>query len=40
MWRRGNAVLAAWMFRDTGPAFDYEAAARAYAGALDQQAAE
>jgi hypothetical protein len=39
MWRRGNAVLAAWMFRDTGSAFDY-AAARAYAEALDQQAAD
>lgn len=38
MWRRGNAVLAAWMFRDTGSAFDYDAAARAYADELDERA--
>ena len=38
MWRRGNAVLAAWMFLDTGSAFDYDAAARAYADELDKRA--
>jgi hypothetical protein len=39
MWRRGNAVLAVWMVRTTGSAFDYDAAARAYADQLDQRAA-
>ena len=38
MWRRGNAVLAAWMFLDTGSAFDYDAAARAYADELEKLA--
>jgi hypothetical protein len=37
-WRRGNLVLAAFMFRGTGPAFDYVAAARTYAHALDERA--
>jgi hypothetical protein len=38
MWRRGNLVLSAWMLRGSGPAFDYEAAARAYADKLDERA--
>jgi hypothetical protein len=38
MWRRGNLVLSAWMFRGSGPSFDYEAAARAYADKLDERA--
>jgi hypothetical protein len=38
MWRRGDVVLYAWMFRDRGSSFDYEAAARGYADELDQRA--
>ena len=38
MWRRGDVVLYAWMFRDRGSSFDYDAAARAYADQLDQRA--
>jgi hypothetical protein len=38
MWRRGNLLLAAWINRATGPFFDYDAAARAYADKLDGQA--
>jgi hypothetical protein len=38
IWRRGNVVLFADMFRDRGSSFDYDAAARAFAGALDQRA--
>ena len=40
IWRRGDVVLEAWMFRDLGPSFDYDAAGRAYADALDQHAAD
>jgi hypothetical protein len=40
MWRRGNVVFSAWMFQDVGTAFDFDAAARAYADELDQQAAD
>jgi hypothetical protein len=39
MWRRENVVLAASILRGGGPIFDYDAAARAYADELDQQAA-
>jgi hypothetical protein len=38
MWRRGDVVLYAWMFRDRGSSFDHEAAARGYADELDQRA--
>jgi hypothetical protein len=38
IWRRGDVVLFAWMFRDRGSPFDYDAAARAYADELDQRA--
>jgi hypothetical protein len=39
MWRRGNVVLSAGILRGGGRLFDYDAAARAYAEALDRQAA-
>jgi hypothetical protein len=39
MWRRGNVVLSAGILRGAGRTFDYDAATRAYAEALDQQAA-
>jgi hypothetical protein len=38
IWRRGDVVLFAWMFRDRGSSFDYDAAARAYADQLDERA--
>jgi hypothetical protein len=38
IWRRGDVVFFAYMFRDRGSSFDYDAAARAYADALDQRA--
>jgi hypothetical protein len=37
-WRSGNLVLSAWAFRGGGAAFDYDAAARAYADKLDERA--
>jgi hypothetical protein len=37
-WRRENLILSVALFRSTGPAFDYESAARAYAHQLDEQA--
>jgi hypothetical protein len=38
MWRRGNVVFAAWIFRVSARAFDYDRAAREYADKLDERA--
>jgi hypothetical protein len=37
-WRRENLILSVALFRSSGPAFDYERAARAYAHELDDRA--
>lgn len=37
IWRRGNLVVDAWVLRATGPFFDFGAAARVFADALDEQ---
>lgn len=39
-WRRKNLILSAALYRSSGPAFDYERAARAYANELDERAAQ
>jgi len=37
-WRRDNLILTVSVFQSSGPAFDYAAAARAYANELDDRA--
>jgi hypothetical protein len=37
-WRRGNLVLSASIFRGSDHAFDFVAAARAYARQIDERA--
>jgi hypothetical protein len=39
MWRRGNVLLSAWIFRGSGSSFDYDGAAREWAEKLDERLA-
>jgi hypothetical protein len=39
-WRRENLILSVSQFRSSGPAFDYERAARAYATEVDERVAQ